>query len=399
MLNRAPTAKLLPVLATCTAFNGLDSTVDCLDRVCQSCKITDRLCLPLCIVQACRDAYPKWVCYILWVLAEVAIAACDLAEVIGSAVAINLLSGLPLWAGVLITAGDVVIVMLFEAKSFRLLEAFIVVLVSLIAGCFIYELVVCKPVWRDVFLGFVPNSQILTNPNMLFVAIAIMGATVMPHNLYLHSSAVQTRAYPRTVQGKQYAITYGTIDSSLSLFTAFFINAAILILAAAAFYYGSDTKLVADITDAYKLLAPTLGAKAASIIFAIALLASGQNSTITGTLAGQIVMEGFLHIKMKPWLRRIITRSVAIVPALVVAAVLGSKAVARLLVISQVILSMQLSFAVVPLVHFTSCKKYVGRFANGWVMKIIAILLALLIAGLNSYLLVWMFMSGEIAHS
>lgn len=304
---------------------------------------------------------------------------------------------MPIWAGVLITAADVFIVLLFEARNFRLLEAFLALLIAVIAGCFVFALVMAKPVWKDVAYGLVPKPELLTNPEMLFVAIGILGATVMPHNLYLHSSAVQTRAYPRTTAGKRYAIKYATIDSTLSLCSAFFINAAILILSAAAFYYGRDgSTKVADITDAYVLLSPSLGAKAASVIFAVALLASGQNSTVTATLAGQIVMEGFLHLKLRPWVRRLITRTLAVIPAVIVAAVLGTKAVSRLLVISQVILSLQLSFAVFPLVHFTSCTKFTGKFANNLATKIVAGVLAVCIAGLNSYLLVCAFKNGDI---
>lgn len=341
------------------------------------------------LAQACRDAYPAWACKALWLLAEIAIVACDLAEVIGSAVAIYLLTGWPLWAGVLITAADVLIVLLFEMKNFRLLEAFLGALILVITGCFIFELAVASPDWRGVASGFIPRAKVLTNPDMLFVAIGILGATVMPHNLYLHSSVVQTRAYPRTKEGKQYAIRFATIDSSLSLFAAFFINASILILAAAAFHYGKGGKVeVAGITEAYKLLSTSLGAKAASIVFAVALLASGQNSTVTATIAGQVVMEGFLQMRLKPWVRRLVTRSLAIVPAVIVAAVMGNKAVSQLLVISQVILSLQLSFAVIPLVHFTSCKKYMGRFSNSRLVAVIAAILALIIAGLNGYMFV-----------
>lgn len=342
------------------------------------------------LAQACRDAYPRWACYPLWVAAEIAIAACDLAEVIGAAVALQLLFGLPLWAGVLITIADVALVMLLEGRGFRWLEIFVIGLILIIFACFVYEMAVAQPNWLDVGKGFVPTSQLFTNPDMLYIAIGILGATVMPHNLYLHSAIIQTRAWTRCPQGRKAAIKYGTLDSSFSLLFAFLINASILILAGAAFYYGTsgEHRRSVDIQDAYKLLSPTLGAKAASVIFALALLASGQNSTITGTLAGQVVMEGFLDLKMKPVLRRIVTRAVAVVPALVVAAAMGDKAVGQLLVISQVVLSMQLPFAVFPLVQFTSAKKYTGRYANGYVTSACAVLAAMLIAGLNVYLLI-----------
>jgi manganese transport protein len=348
------------------------------------------------LAQACRDAYPRWVCYPLWVMAEVAIAACDLAEVIGAAVALQLLFGLPLWAGVLITIADVALVMLLEGRGFRWLEVFIIVLILIIFGCFVYEMAVAQPNWLDVGKGFVPTGQLFTNPDMLYSAIGILGATVMPHNLYLHSAVIQTRAWTRCPQGRRAAIKYGTLDSSLSLLFAFLINASILILAGAAFYYGGDPhRHSVDIQDAYKLLSPTLGAKAASVIFALALLASGQNSTITGTLAGQVVMEGFLDLKMRPVFRRLLTRAVAVVPALIVAAVMGDKAVGQLLVISQVILSMQLPFAVFPLVQFTSRQKFTGRYANGWVSSVFAVVAALLIAGLNVYLLISIMMDPK----
>eukprot|EP00775_Hariotina_reticulata_P004879 gene4879-5124_t len=304
---------------------------------------------------------------------QIAIAACDLAEVIGAAVALQLLFGLPLWAGVLITLADVALVMILEGRGFR----------------FVYEMAIAQPNWLDVGKGLVPTGQLFTNPEMLFIAIGILGATVMPHNLYLHSAVIQTRAWDRNAAGRRAAIRYGTLDSSLSLLFAFFINAAILILAGAAFYYGDvPHREEVDIHSAYQLLAPSLGAKAASIIFALALLASGQNSTITGTLAGQVVMEGFLRFKMKPVLRRLLTRSVAVVPAVVVASVAGDRAVGKLLVISQVILSMQLSFAVFPLVHFTSLKKFSGKYANGKITTGVAVVVAVVIAGLNVYMLI-----------
>lgn len=341
------------------------------------------------LAQACRDAYPPWVVYLLWIMMEIAIAATDLAEVIGSAVALNLLFGIPLWAGVLITAVDVLFILVFGTKSFRSLEVIVFVLCLVIAGVFAYELAVVKPKWVKVAAGLIPRGEIITNPNVLFNAIGILGATVMPHSLFLHSSIIQTRAYPRTKEGKKMAVKYGSWDSSLSLMLAFFVNAAILILAAAAFHYGPNANpSVANISEAYRLLAPALGTKAAKILFGVGLLASGQNSTIIGTLAGQVVMEGFLQIKLKPWIRRLLTRLVAIVPAAIVAAVGGSAAAGKLLVLSQVILSFTLIFAVVPLVQFTSSRAKMGTFVNGWVTRIASSIIALTIGVLNTYLIV-----------
>lgn len=341
------------------------------------------------LAQACRDAYPRWVNIPLWIMAEIAICACDLAEVIGAAVALQLLFGMPLWAGVLVTIADVALVMLLEGRGFRWLEGFVILLILVIFSCFVYEMALAQPAWLDVGRGLVPSRELFTNPDMLYIAIGIMGATVMPHNLYLHSAVIQTRAYDRSPQGRSAAIRYGTLDSSFSLLFAFLINASILILSGAAFYYGTPQhREGVGISDAYKLLSPSLGARGASIIFALALLASGQNSTVTGTLAGQVVMEGFLQMKMKPVMRRLLTRALAVIPAVIVAAVMGDKAVGQLLVISQVVLSMQLSFAVLPLVHFTSSAKFMGRYANSLATSIAAVLTALLIAGLNGYLLV-----------
>ncbi|MEW5298388.1 MAG: hypothetical protein WDW36_001517 [Sanguina aurantia] len=341
------------------------------------------------LAQACRDAYPPYLNYMLWVLAEIAIAATDVAEVIGTAIALQLLFGLPLWAGVLLTAFDVLVTLAFEDKSFRSLEIFVGALTLLIAVCFLYEMIVSKPNWGQVALGYIPHSTLLTDPHQLYISIGILGATVMPHNLYLHSSIVQTRAYPRTAEGKAMAISFGTLDSTLSLFGAFAINSAILILAAAAFHFSTPARTdVTDIGVAYELLAPSLGAKAASIMFGVALLASGQNSTITGTLSGQIVMEGFLRLKMRPWLRRMITRGMAIIPAALVAATTGKDGVGKLLVMSQVVLSLQLTFAIVPLVHLTSSRAHMGAFANGWAMQGVAWALTLVIAALNIYLVV-----------
>ncbi|CAI5505032.1 unnamed protein product [Closterium sp. Naga37s-1] len=318
------------------------------------------------LAQACRDAYPRYANLTLWILAEIAIAATDLAEVIGSATAMYLLFGLPLWIGILITGADCLLIVFLGARSARVLELLIFILCALIAACMTYELIAVRPDWVLVLKGFIPSGQIFTNPDVLYAAVGILGATVMPHNLYLHSSIIQTRNYSRTAEGKRMAVRYGTWDSCLSLFVAFFVNAAILILAAAAFYYNpSGQQTVADISDAYHLLAPAIGDTAARILFGVALLASGQNSTITGTLAGQIVMEGFVDVKLPPWLRRMVTRCIAIVPAVIVAAISGMEGAGKLLVLSQVILSLQLPFAIAPLVHFTSSPARMGKFVNG----------------------------------
>jgi len=338
------------------------------------------------LAQACRDHYSRPVAFALWVLCEIAIAACDLAEVIGSAVALNLLFGIPLVYGVIITAGDVLMVLYLQNKGFRHIESLVAGLIVLIAGCFAYELIVSEPSIRAILGGLVPSPQVVFRPEMLYIAIGILGATVMPHNLYLHSSIVQTRAYERNDSGRKMAIKFATIDSTVALFFALFINAAILILSATAFH-GTGHQDVADIRDAYQLLSPTLGVTLASTLFAIALLASGQNSTLTGTMAGQIVMEGFLNIRVRPWVRRLATRLVAIVPAVIVASVSGEHGVGSLLVLSQVILSLQLSFAVVPLVQFTSDKRKMGQFANSRMTVIAAWVVTIVIIGLNLFLL------------
>jgi manganese transport protein len=338
------------------------------------------------LAQACRDHYSKPVGMVLWFLCEVAIAACDLAEVIGSAIALNLLFGLPLTWGVVLTILDVLVVLLFQSRGFRVLESIVAGLIVVIFGCFLYEIIVSKPDWFGILGGLVPQPQVVTNPKMLYIAIGILGATVMPHNLYLHSSIVQTRAIEQTETGKRMAIKFATIDSTVALFLAFFVNAAILVTAAAAFHR-NGLHHVADINDAHKLLAPVLGAGAASVVFAVALLASGQNSTLTGTLAGQIVMEGFLNIKLRPWLRRLITRAIAVVPALIVTLLYGEKGTGELLVLSQVILSLQLSFAVVPLVLFTSSKDKMGVFVNRPWVQLIAWTVSGIIIVLNAYLL------------
>ena len=339
------------------------------------------------LAQACRDHYSRPVSFALWVLCEIAIAACDLAEVIGAAIALNLLFGLPLTIGVLLTAADVLIILFLQHRGFRTIEALVAGLIVVIGACFAYEMIASQPAWREILGGLVPSTQIVMNPSALYIAIGILGATVMPHNLYLHSSIVQTRAFDHTPVGKRSAIKFATIDSTVALLLAFFINAAILILAAATFH-GTDYSSVADIGDAYKLLTPLLGAPLASMMFAIALLASGQNSTLTGTIAGQIVMEGFLDIRLSPWLRRLITRLIAIVPAVLVTWYYGERGTGQLLILSQVILSLQLSFAVVPLVMFTSDKLKMGRFVNPrWLANLAWIVSAVIIV-LNVYLLV-----------
>ena len=347
------------------------------------------------LAQSCRDNYPKPVALTLWVLCEIAICACDLAEVIGSAIALNLLFGLPLVWGVCLTALDVFVVLFLQNKGFRYLEALVISLILLIGGCFLLEIIFSRPEIGAVLGGFVPKMEVVTNPAMLFVAIGILGATVMPHNLYLHSSIVQTRKYEQTPAGKREAIKFATIDSTVALMFALFINAAILIVSAATFHTSGQTE-VAEIQDAYKLLSPTLGVGMASAVFAIALLASGQNSTLTGTLAGQIVMEGFLNLRLRPWLRRLITRMIAIVPAVIVTVIYGESGTAKLLVISQVILSLQLSFAVIPLVWFTSNRRLMGDFVNPIWLKILAWLVTAVIVGLNvKFLLDFFHLTGN----
>ncbi|CAM3109614.1 Nramp family divalent metal transporter [Paenibacillus sediminis] len=338
------------------------------------------------LAQACRDHYSKPVNFGLWFLCELAIAACDLAEVIGSAIALNLLFGIPLLYGVLITSLDVILVLLLQNKGFRYIEAIVISLIMTIFVCFGIEMFLSKPDVGGILGGFVPSAEIVKNPEMLYIALGILGATVMPHNLYLHSSIVQTRKYEETSLGKRSAIKFATIDSTVALMLALFVNAAILILSAAAFHSTGHTE-VAEIQDAYQLLNPLLGSSIAGVLFAVALLASGQNSTLTGTLAGQIVMEGFLNIRLKPWLRRLITRLIAIIPAVLVIGIYGEKGTGDLLILSQVILSLQLSFAVIPLVMFTADKKKMGEFVAPKWLSSLSWIVAIIIAGLNAYLL------------
>jgi manganese transport protein len=343
------------------------------------------------LAQACRDHYSTPVVWFLWIGCETAIAACDLAEVVGSAIALQLLFGIPLVWGCVITATDVLAVLFLQSKGFRYIEALVITLISTIAACFAAELFWSKPGWIGMLMGFVPGPQLITNPDMLYISIGIIGATVMPHNLYLHSSIVQTRKFAQNPAGKREAIKYATIDSTLALSLALFINGAILALAAAAFHW-SGHQDVAQIQDAYKLLNPLLGVGVASILFAVALLASGQNSTLTGTLAGQVVMEGFVHIRLRPWLRRMITRLIAIVPAVCVIGWYGESKTTQLLVASQVVLSMQLGFAVWPLMRFTGEQVKMGEFANRTWLKILGWTTTAVIIILNVKLLFDTFM-------
>jgi manganese transport protein len=338
------------------------------------------------LAQACRDSYSRPTTFLLWILCEIAIAACDLAEVLGAAIALNLLIGLPLIWGVCLTALDVLIVLFLQHRGFRYVEALVVSLIVLIAGSFAVEMWLSKPAIGALAIGFIPRAEILKNGEMLYIAIGILGATVMPHNLYLHSSIVQTRKYRDTRDGKREAIRFATIDSSVALMSALFINAAILIMAAATFH-GTGYDAVADIGDAYKLLSPLLGTTLASTLFAVALLCSGQNATLTGTLAGQIVMEGFINLRIRPWLRRLITRLIAIIPAVIVISMYGDSGSGPLIILSQVILSLQLPFAVFPLVAFTSDRSKMGEFVSPLWVTIVAWSVALIIAALNIYLL------------
>jgi len=342
------------------------------------------------LAQACRDHYSRPAALGLWIICEVAIAACDLAEVIGSAIALNLLFGIPLLVGVCVTVLDVLILLFLQNKGFRYIEALVISLIATIGTCFALEIIFSRPEFSGILLGFLPSTEVISNSDMLYIAMGILGATVMPHNLYLHSSIVQTRKYELSTKGKREAIKFASIDSTVALMFALFINAAILIVAAATFYRAGRHD-VAEIGDAYQLLTPLLGVSGASSLFALALLASGQNSTLTGTLAGQIVMEGFLKIRIRPWLRRLITRLIAVIPAVIVTAISGEHGTAQLLILSQVILSLQLSFAVFPLVIFTGDKLKMGEFVNPLWMKISAWCVAFIIAGLNVWLLIQTF--------
>jgi manganese transport protein len=334
------------------------------------------------LAQACRDSYPRPVGILLWIACEVAIIACDLAEVIGTAIALNLLFGMPLVVGALVTALDAFLLLWLMQRGFRFLEAFIGALLLVIAMCFAVQIALAAPPVAAVLGGFVPRAEVLTNPGMLYLAIGILGATVMPHNLYLHSSIVQTRAYERNDAGRRQAIRWATVDSTVALTLALFVNAAILVVAAAVFHTGGHQE-VAEIGEAHALLSPLLGAGIASTLFAVALLASGLNSTVTATLAGQIVMEGFLRLRLPQWMRRLLTRGIAIVPVVVVTAIYGERGTSDLLVFSQVVLSLQLPFAVVPLVLFVTDRRKMGRFVVGRPVALLAWGATALIVGLN----------------
>ena len=338
------------------------------------------------LAQACRDRFSRPTTIVLWILAETAIAATDLAEVIGSAIALNLLFGLPLAIGVCLTSADVLVVLYLQHRRFRYVEVLVVLLIGAIGVGFLIELLLSRPAIGEVVRGFLPTLDIVRDPNMLYVAVGILGATVMPHNLYLHSSIVQTRNYGESDEGRAEAIRFATIDSTVALTLALAVNAAILIVASAAFHQTGYAS-VADITDAHRLLAPLLGSQLAATLFALSLLFSGQNATLTGTLAGQIVMEGFLNLRLRPWLRRLLTRGVAIVPALITVLVYGDRESGALLVLSQVILSLQLPFAVFPLILFVSDRRRMGRFAIGLGWKLLAWPVAIVIAVLNVWLL------------
>ncbi|MEK3785779.1 Nramp family divalent metal transporter [Paenibacillus sp. FSL K6-1230] len=342
------------------------------------------------LAQACREHYSRPIVMLLWIMCELAIAAMDLAEVIGSAIALKLLLGIPILYGVIITAFDVMLILLLQNKGFRSLEILVIVLMATIAACFGIDLFLSQPAWGGVLNGFIPNTDILTQSGMLYIAIGIMGATVMPHNLYLHSSIVQTRNYERSSAGKREAIRYATLDSTIALTFALFINAAILIVSAAVFHAQGMTN-VAEISDAYYLLTPLLGTTMASILFGVALLASGQNSTVTGTLAGQIVMEGFLNLRLPPWFRRLVTRLIAIIPAVIVTAIAGERGTEELLVLSQVVLSLQLPFAIIPLIRFTSDRSKMGEFVNRRWENILAWIIAAVIITLNVILVYQVF--------
>jgi manganese transport protein len=347
------------------------------------------------LAQACRDHYSRPTVWFLWALCEIAVAACDLAEVVGSAIALQLLFGIPLVWGCIITALDVIAVLFLQSKGFRYIEALVMVLIATVAGCFAVELFLSQPHFGPMIRGLVPQAEILKNQGMLYVTIGIIGATVMPHNLYLHSSIVQTRKYEQTPEGKREAIKFATIDSTGALMFALLVNGAILVLAAATFHWSGHHD-VADIQSAYKLLSPLLGVGGASLLFAVALLASGQNSTLTGTLAGQIIMEGFVNIRLRPWMRRLITRAIAILPAVCVIGFFGEGKTTQLLVASQVILSMQLGFAVWPLMRFTGEKAKMGEFVNPLWVKLFGWATTAVIIALNLKLLFDTFMPASV---
>lgn len=339
------------------------------------------------LAQACRDAFPKAVSWPLWAFAELAICATDLAEVIGTAIALNLLFGMPMEIGVLVTALDVIVILWLQNMGFRWVEAFIITLLGVIALCFGIQIALADPNWGEVIRGFAPTTEIVRNPQMLYLALGIIGATVMPHNLYLHSGIVQTRAYGSTIPEKRDALKWATLDSTIALMFALIVNASILVLAAASFHKTGQTE-VAELGRAHELLAPLLGASIAPTLFAIALLCCGLNSTVTATMAGQIVMEGFLDIKLPSWLRRLATRLVAIVPAILVTWIYGAGETAKLLILSQVVLGLQLPFAIVPLVMFTASRTKMGELVAPRWLTVTAAVVAAIIIILNIKLLV-----------
>ncbi len=345
------------------------------------------------LAQACRDAFPRWVAWPLWALAELAICATDLAEVIGTAIGLNLIFGIPLEIGIMITALDVFLILWLQTKGFRWIEAFIITMMGVIAFCFIFQIAMANPDWAQVVKGFAPTTDVFTNPDMLYLALGIIGATVMPHNLYLHSGIIQTRAYGNTVPEKREALKFATIDSTVALMFALTINASLLILAAATFY--TTGRVVDDLNVAHGLLNPLLGSAIAPVLFGVALLCCGLNSTVTATMAGQIVMEGFIDIKLVAWARRLVTRLVAIVPAIVVILIYGEAQLGQLLILSQVVLSLQLPFAVVPLVMFTASKAKLGDLVAPRWLTVLAVLIAALLISLNAKL-IFDFLSGNL---
>ncbi len=334
------------------------------------------------LAQACRDAFPKFISFPLWIFAELAICATDLAEVIGTAIGLNLLFNIPLEFGVIITALDVFLILWLQNKGFRWIEAFVISLLVVITACFAIQIFYAKPEWAEVMQGFIPTTDIVKNPNKLFIALGIIGATVMPHNLYLHSGIVQTRAFGKTLSKKREALKFITIDSTIALMFAFIINASILILAAATFHKTGQTT-VTELEKTHELLGPLLGVAIAPTLFGIALLCCGLNSTVTATMSGQIVMEGFLHIKLPAWLRRLITRMIAIIPAVFVILIYGSDKTAFLLILSQVILSFQLPFAIIPLIMFTSSRQKMKNLVAPIWLTIVASTIAIIIIFLN----------------
>jgi manganese transport protein len=345
------------------------------------------------LAQACRAGYPRWFSNVLWISAEIGIVACDVAEVIGAAIALKLLFNIDYVYGVILTGADVLLVLALQSKGFRWIEALVITLILTMSVIFLIETIYAKPAWHQVLAGFVPTSNIVTNHAMLYIALGILGATVMPHNLYLHSSIIQTRNFGKTEPELKEAVKLAYTDSTVALTMALFVNAAILVVAAAVFYRSGNHD-VDSINKAYKLLTPLLGVAVATPLFAIALLASGQNSTLTGTLAGQVILEGFTRFRIKPWARRMISRLLAITPSVFAVGYYGEKGLAQLMIFSQVVLSAQLSFAVVPLIQFTSDRTKMGGFANGWWTKGLGWSMAVMIAGLNAYL-IWQSIRGQ----